>query len=101
MVTPRPAAPIPDAMLRVLGWLSLLAMLAWFFGPLLGAFERPTAWAIILVALIAFPLVLAGLHLSLASHLSRADRERWSSGLLRFGPFVAWLYLITKHKSGG
>ncbi len=98
MVT-KPADWISDAILRVLGWLSLLAMLAWFFGPLLGAFARPRAWAITLVALLVFPLVLAGVHLSLASHLSKVDREKWSGGLLRFGPFVAWLYLITKHKS--
>jgi hypothetical protein len=85
--------------MRVVGWVSLLVTLAWFFGPLLGALEYSKHWGIILVALIACPLLLAVAHLSWASQLSEADREKWSKGLFRFGPFVAWLYLITKHKS--
>jgi hypothetical protein len=85
--------------LRIVGWVSLLGTLAWFFGPRLGAFEYSKVWAMILLALVALPLLLAAGHLSWASPLSPADREKWSNGLLRFGPFVAWLYLVTKHKS--
>jgi hypothetical protein len=88
-----------EVVLRGVGWLSLIAMLVWFFGPLIGAFERPRAWGVTLVALLAIPLVLAAVHLSLASSLSRTDRERWTRGLLRFGPFGAWLYLLTTHKT--
>ena len=87
--------------MRIAGWLSLLSTLVWFLVPLLGESELSKTWAITLLALVSFPLILAAWHLSRASHLSDADRERWSRGLLRFGPFVAWLYLITKHKSSG
>jgi len=85
-------------MLRLIGWISLLVTIAWFVAPLLGAFRYSKLWGMILLVLVVFPLLIAAGHLSWGSPCSEAERNQWSKGLLRFGPFVAWLYLITKHK---
>ena len=89
-----------DTIVCIVGWVSLLTTVAWVLVPLLGEWELSKTWSMTLFALVTCPLILAAFHLSRASHLSDVDREKWSNGLLRFGPFGAWLYLITKHKSG-
>jgi hypothetical protein len=87
--------------IRAVGWVSVVGTAAWFFMPFSGAIEVSTRWGVVLFILVSVPLVIASVHLGKASSLSEADRKRWSNGLLRFGPFVAWLYLITKHKASG
>jgi hypothetical protein len=87
--------------IRVVGWLSLVGTVGWFLIPFTGATEFSTEWGVVFLILVCTPLIIAAIHLGRASALSDADRERWSNGLFRFGPFVAWLYLITKHKAGG
>jgi hypothetical protein len=88
----------PDNAIRVIGWFSLVATAGWFLAPFTGVMRFSGAWGVVFAALLCAPLVIAGVHLGRAPHLSADDRERWSRGLLRFGPFVAWLYLITRHK---
>ena len=87
--------------IRAVGWLSLVGTVAWFLTPFTGASEFSTGWGVGLLILVCIPMVMAAVHLGRASALSDGDRERWSNGLFRFGPFVGWLYLITKHKAGG
>jgi hypothetical protein len=91
-------SPTEGGAIRVIGWLSVASTLGWFFAPFAGLATFSTAWGVVLFAMICAPLILAGVHLGRASGLTDAERERWTNGLARFGPIVAWLYLVTKHK---
>ena len=82
---------------QLLGWISLITSAAWFLAPFLGIVPFGEAWPGVLVVLLAFPIALAVFHIH---DLPEPDQKRWTGGLLRFGPFVAWLFLITKHKTG-
>ncbi len=82
--------------IRLVGWASVASTVAWSVAPFVGACRFGTRWGTGLLALLALPLGIAAWHLG---RQSEADKERWSQGLLRFGPVAAWVYLITKHKA--